>query len=112
MEGFRIDLKRFLGLAMPNQYSLTVRKQISSWFWGNNWGQNPLTFMIPIYSTTIPYDINIYQHQLLCRLREISRLLMTKPRASYQTTPMVLSNPIHFTKNFTKHSSLLSILKN
>ena len=25
-EGFRIDLKKFLGLAMPNQYSLTVRK--------------------------------------------------------------------------------------
>jgi len=26
MEGFRIDLKTFLGLAMFNQYSQTVRK--------------------------------------------------------------------------------------
>ena len=26
MEGFGIDLKTFLGLAMPNQYSQTVRK--------------------------------------------------------------------------------------
>ena len=38
MEVFRIDLKTFLGLAMPNQYSQTVRKQISSWFWGDNFG--------------------------------------------------------------------------
>ena len=29
MEGFRIDLKTFLGLAIPNQYSKSVRKQIS-----------------------------------------------------------------------------------
>jgi len=28
-----------------------------------------------------------------------------------KTTPMVLSNPIHFAKNFTKHSSFPSILK-
>jgi len=26
LEGFRIDLKTFLGLAMPNQCSQTVRK--------------------------------------------------------------------------------------
>ena len=26
MEGFKIDLKTFLGLAMPNQYSQSVRK--------------------------------------------------------------------------------------
>ena len=29
MQWFRVDLKTFLGLAMPNQYSQTVRKQIS-----------------------------------------------------------------------------------
>ena len=29
MKGFRIDLNTFLGLAMPNQYSQTVRKYIS-----------------------------------------------------------------------------------
>ena len=38
MQWFRVDLKTFLGLAMPNQYSQTVRKQISSWFWGDNFG--------------------------------------------------------------------------
>ena len=38
MEGFRIDLKTFLGLAMPNQCSQIVRKWISGWFWGDNLG--------------------------------------------------------------------------
>ena len=38
MEGSRIDLKTFLGLAKPNQYSHSARKQISSWFWGDNFG--------------------------------------------------------------------------
>ena len=38
MEGFSIDLNTFLDLAMPNQYSQTVRKQISNWFWGDNFG--------------------------------------------------------------------------
>jgi len=47
MEGFRIDLKKFLGLAKPNQ----------SWFGVIILGQNPQTFMIPIYSTTVLYDI-------------------------------------------------------
>jgi len=36
MQRFRVDLKTSLGLAMPNQYSQTVGKQISSWFWGDN----------------------------------------------------------------------------
>jgi len=49
IQRFRVNLKTSLGLAMPNQYSQTVRKQISSWFWGDNLGQNPQTFMIPIY---------------------------------------------------------------
>ena len=31
-------LKTFLGLAMPNQCSQTVRKQTSSWFLGDNFG--------------------------------------------------------------------------
>ena len=56
MQRFRVDLKTSLGLAMPNQYSQTVRKQISSWFWEIILGQNPQTFMIPIYSTTVLYD--------------------------------------------------------
>ena len=45
VQWFRVDLKTFLGLAMPNQYSQTVRKQISSWFWGDNFGPNPQTFI-------------------------------------------------------------------
>ena len=57
MEGFRIDLKTFLGLAKPNQHSQSVRKQISSWFWGDNSGQNPQTFMIPIYIVLLYYMI-------------------------------------------------------
>ena len=36
MEGARIDLKTFLDLVKPNQYSQSDRKQISSWFWGDN----------------------------------------------------------------------------
>jgi len=35
MQRFRVDLK---DLTMPNQYFQTVRKQISSWFWGDNFG--------------------------------------------------------------------------
>ena len=56
MQQFRVDMKTFLGLAMPNEYSQTVRKQISSWFWGDNFGPKSQTFMIPIYSTTVLYD--------------------------------------------------------
>jgi len=53
MEGFRINLKSFLSLAMPNQYCLTVRKQILSWFWSNLLG---LKTPNPIYSATVLYD--------------------------------------------------------
>ena len=35
VEGFMVDLKTFLGLAMPNQSCLDVTKQILSWFWGD-----------------------------------------------------------------------------
>ena len=59
MQQFRVDLKTFLGLAMPNQCSQTVRKQISAGFGVIILGQNPQTFMIPIYSTVVLYDVNI-----------------------------------------------------
>ena len=55
MEAFKINLKKFQGLAMPNQYSQTVRKHQTG-FGIINQGQNPLTFMIPMYSTTVLYD--------------------------------------------------------
>ena len=54
MEGFRIDLKTFLGLAMPNQYSCQ-RVNIKLAFWVR---QNLRTFMIPIYSNTVLYDLH------------------------------------------------------
>jgi len=43
MEGFRIDLKTFLGFAMPNQYSQSV-------------GSKSPNLHNPIYSTTVLYD--------------------------------------------------------
>jgi len=48
MEEFSIDLKTFLGLAKPNQYSQSVRKLISSWFWGDkpSWS---LYIVLPYY---------------------------------------------------------------
>jgi len=47
MEGFRIDLKTFLGLAMPNQHFQTIRKKISSWFWGDNLGPESPNLLDP-----------------------------------------------------------------
>ena len=70
MEGSRIDLKTFLGLATPNQYSQSARKQISSWFWGDNFGPKSQTFMIPIYSTTVLYDKSKKQEYLLVHVGE------------------------------------------
>jgi len=55
MEGFRIDPKTFLGLAKPNQCSQSVRKQISSWFWGDIFGPKSPNLHDP-YSTTVLYD--------------------------------------------------------
>ena len=49
MEGFRINLKTFFGLAMPNQYCLTVIKLVL----GNNWGQNPYPCDSFIYPLTL-----------------------------------------------------------
>ena len=48
MEGFSIDLKKFLGLAKPNQYSQSVRYQAGLGVIIS--GENLQTFMIPIYS--------------------------------------------------------------
>ena len=52
-EGFRIDLKTFLGLALPNQCSQLSESKYQAGFGVIILGQNPLTFMIPIYSTTV-----------------------------------------------------------
>ena len=33
MQRFTVDLKKFLGLAVPNQYCPAVTKQIFGWLW-------------------------------------------------------------------------------
>ena len=55
MEEFRIDLKTFLGLAKPNQYSQSARKQISSWFWGDNFGSKSPNLHDPYTYIVLPY---------------------------------------------------------
>jgi len=40
LEGFRVNLKTFLGLAMPNQCCQTVVKEMWGWFWGGIFRQN------------------------------------------------------------------------
>ena len=53
MEGFRIDLETFLTLDMSEQCCLTlIESKYQSEFGVIFWSQNPLTFMIPIHSTT------------------------------------------------------------
>jgi len=56
MEGFRIDLKAFLGLAMPHNTPKLSESKYQAGFGVIISGQNSLTFMIPIYSTTVLYD--------------------------------------------------------
>jgi len=55
MQQFRVDLKTFLGLAMPNQYSQTAKSKYQAGFGEIILGQNPRTFMIPTYRTVL-YD--------------------------------------------------------
>ena len=55
MEGSRIDLKTFLGLPKPNQYSQGARKQISSWFWGDNFGPKSPNLHDPYNYIVLPY---------------------------------------------------------
>ena len=55
MQRFRVDLKTSLGLAMPNQYSQTVRKQKSSWFWDDNFGPKSLNLHDPYHIVLLYY---------------------------------------------------------
>ena len=58
MGELRIDLKTFLGLAMPNQYSnpKLSESKYQAGFGVIILGQNPLAFMILADSTTVLYD--------------------------------------------------------
>ena len=55
MEGFAVDLKTFLSLAIPNQYSLEVHSKIKLGFGVVFWGKKSLIFTIPMYCTTVLY---------------------------------------------------------
>ena len=60
MEGFRIDPKTFLGLAMPNQYSQVSESEYQAGFGVIISGQNPQTFMMPLYILLPYYMIQLH----------------------------------------------------
>ena len=62
MEGFRIDLKTFLYLAMSNQCCHAIRKYIFGRFFGGIFGQETPNLIDPIYNATVPYDM---MHKLI-----------------------------------------------
>ena len=62
MQRFRVDLKTSLGLAMPKQYSQTVRKQKSSWFWDDNFGPKCLNLHDPVILYYMMMKIKLLTH--------------------------------------------------
>ena len=101
MEGFTIDLKTFLGLAMPYQCS---QSKYRAGFGMIIQGQNPLTFMIPIYVVLLYYMI-LLAHIFNCSsvLMVTEHSLMTQqfmglPESGY-TTVQTLT---HLWKNLSK----------
>ena len=68
MQGFRVDLKTFLGLTMPNQSCHAVRKYIFGGFLVEFFGKKPQTLRIPMYSTAVLYDcvLSTDTHQAFC----------------------------------------------
>ena len=66
MQRFRVDLKTFLGLTKPNQCSQTIRKQISSWFWGDNFGPKSLN-LHDSYIVLLYYTIRLSVTQKMLR---------------------------------------------
>ena len=62
MKRFRVDLKTLLGLGMSNQCCHAVTKLILGWFVG---GKKPQTLMIPIYSTTVLYDVVLLYYMMI-----------------------------------------------
>jgi len=69
---------------MPNQYSQTVSQ---AGFGEIILGQNPQTFMIPIYSTTVLYEYYIIQYT---RTRMVRLVYATTPASTHMhTAPFV-----------------------
>ena len=58
MQRFRVDLKTFLSLAMPNQCCHIITKLILRWFVGGIFGQK-IPNLNDSYSTTVLYDTEI-----------------------------------------------------
>ena len=56
MQRFRVDLKTFLGLAMPNNAAMLSKSKYLADFLVEFLGKKPQTLLIPIYSTTVLYD--------------------------------------------------------
>ena len=55
---FRVDLKPFLGLVLPNQYCLIVVRENRGWFWVILFHGPCLLLCGPYYTvTTVLYDI-------------------------------------------------------
>ena len=57
MQRLRVDLKTFLGLAMPNQCFHAIKKLIFGRFLGGIFGKKPQTLLIPIYIVLLYYMI-------------------------------------------------------
>ena len=103
-----IDLKTFFGLAMPNQYSQTVKKNQAG-FGVIDWDQNPLTFMIPIYSTTVLHDTcTLKSFDLHC-----SSLCLEVMKEARGQRPVTVHNLIevagsyyHGVKLYSKHNAI------
>ena len=108
MEGSRIDLKTFLGLANPNQYMApkVPESKYQAGFGVIISGQNPQTFMIPIYSTTVLYDfvthmyipvhpINLSAYDITCSRRPsiIHYEFKSFPQIVYGDSINVLHHP-------------------
>ena len=69
MQRFRVDLKTFVGLAMPNQCCHAVKK----WFLDEMFGQETPKLIDPyIYNTTILYDIMILRNYWKSRVPPLS----------------------------------------
>ena len=63
MHRFRVNLKTFLGLAMPNQCCHAVTDLVD--FLAGILGKKPQALLIPIYSTTSYYMIYMLQANLI-----------------------------------------------
>ena len=73
-----VNLKTFLGLAMPNQYCPRCHKVniklVLGWY--IFWGKKSLTFMIPICSTIVLYDREGGYQKLYCPVKMHSVVML------------------------------------